>query len=477
MEACDGKLILVGDPNQLPSIDSGGLFHRIVTDRHGVIDNLADSNHRQQRVIDRHALHQLRTGDTERAVFDYVEAGRLHLGDDRTATMTAMVDAWWTDLTTTPLAGVRMLAARRLDVEILNQLARTRMHATGQLTGPEYETRSGRTFQVGERVILKQNWYAHHDVRNGQTATITAINPDRRTVTVCRDHDRAVFELPGRYVDTSVDYGYAQTIHTAQGHTYHRSHLYIDDSISSEHGYAGLSRARDETHLWITTTSSIGDCHHATRTPDPIADLIRQLDRTTVEPPAVQPNADVRQVSDRQLNDWRRQLGARIASSPLAHNPEDQIVQLDAALSDARRNSTHATGALRQIKHLEQLRIELTGRLGERAAWIDNNRVLLDRYLAVTTEAHRRIAARVASYHLNPPPELTNLLGPRPTEPARQAVWDHAAHTHATARFWTGPDVDLTDPRVAATGPWRDLTRTLHQAQEPAPIPTLRIGA
>ncbi|MFP4554484.1 MAG: MobF family relaxase, partial [Actinomycetota bacterium] len=73
--ASDGKLILLGDPHQLPSIDSGGLFHRIVADGHGVVTDLAGENQRQVHALDRETLHQLRAGNTERAVFDYTEAG------------------------------------------------------------------------------------------------------------------------------------------------------------------------------------------------------------------------------------------------------------------------------------------------------------------------------------------------------------------------------------------------------------------
>jgi ATP-dependent exoDNAse (exonuclease V) alpha subunit len=61
-ERCDSRIVLVGDPKQLPSLDSGGLFARVVTNGHGVVADLADSNQRQTIDVDRHALERFRRG-------------------------------------------------------------------------------------------------------------------------------------------------------------------------------------------------------------------------------------------------------------------------------------------------------------------------------------------------------------------------------------------------------------------------------
>lgn len=97
VESVNGKLVLLGDPKQLPSIDTGGLFHRIVAQGDQVVDDLASVNQRQRLDLDRTALIHLRQGKVGEAVRDYAEAGRLHLGRDEYATKAAMVDAWWVD--------------------------------------------------------------------------------------------------------------------------------------------------------------------------------------------------------------------------------------------------------------------------------------------------------------------------------------------------------------------------------------------
>lgn len=139
------------------------------------------------------------------------------------------------------------------------------MESEGLLAGPAFETRTGMRFQAGDRIGVQTNWYANTDLRNEQAGTITHVESDSGQLSFRRDHDRVEVVLPRRYVDQSVDHGYAQTIHTAQGHTYDRVHLYVDQMITAEHGYTGLSRATGETHIWMADPPGpTGDGGHFT---------------------------------------------------------------------------------------------------------------------------------------------------------------------------------------------------------------------
>jgi hypothetical protein len=202
------------------------------------------------------------------------------------------VDLWWADTRAHGIDSVRMLSGRRTDVDMLNQLARTRMESENLLAGPAFETRTGMRFQAGDRIVVRTNWYAHADLRNGQTGTITHVDPDSGQLSFRRDDDRVEVVLPKQYVDQSVDYGYAQTIHTAQGHTYDRVHLYVDQMTTAEHGYTGLSRATGETHIWIADLPGpTGDCGHLHCRPaveNRIDSLVRQLANSGVRPAATE---------------------------------------------------------------------------------------------------------------------------------------------------------------------------------------------
>ncbi len=184
-----------------------------------------------------------------------------------------------------------MLASRHDEVWMLNQLARARMEATDQLSGPALVNRWGLEFKVGDRIVVRDNWYAHSDLHNGQTGTVIAVNPKTGSLSFRRDVDRMVIELPKQYLNRSVDHGYAQTIHTAQGQTFEITHVYADAGVKAEHGYTALSRARGDTHIWINDApGSLSECLHVQGDPlteDRIDLLVCQLSQSVIEPPAV----------------------------------------------------------------------------------------------------------------------------------------------------------------------------------------------
>lgn len=482
VETCDGKLVLVGDPKQLPSVDSGGLFHRIVASGDQVVDDLARVNQRQQLDFDRSALDRLRAGEIEEAVHDYAEAGRLHLGRDEYATKAAMVDAWWTDVRQHRLDAVRMLASRQDEVQMLNQLARICMLEAGELQGPIVKNRWGTEFQAGDRIVVRDNWYSHADLRNGQTGTIVAVQPAVASVTFRRDLDGEVIELPKRYLDRNVDHAYAQTIHTAQGQTFHASHVYVDTGVRSEHGYTALSRARGETHLWVNDSPGpLGECTYIHGDPlveDRVAALARQLSQSVIEPPAHDQGLPVATATDRQLIEWRDELEATIRRSPIASDPRDEIVALDAAIAEVREIADRlgTSGAQAQLQHLEAQRSALVEDASRREAWLDGNAPVLHRYSAVSEEIQHRINARVAVYEVSPPDDLLAAFGRGPAAGDEPRTWRQALRVYAEARFVVGPDPDLSDPAVLDGAAWRDAVVDYRPSGQPATerIPILR---
>lgn len=476
----DGKLILVGDPKQLPSVDSGGLFHRIVAAGDQVVDELAQVNQRQQLDLDRHNLNRIRQGEIRQAIHDYREAGRLHLGRDEYATKAAMVDAWWADVQTTGLDHVRMLASRHDEVWMLNQLARVHMAQAGLVSGPAVANRWGLEFQTGDRIVVRDNWYAHSDLRNGQTGTVIAVHPHTGSLTFRRDLDGETIELPRRYLDRNVDHAYAQTIHTAQGQTFGITHLYTDTGVKKEHGYTALSRARGETHLWVNDTPGpLGGCTHIHGDPlteDRIEFLVRQLADTVIEAPAIDQGLPVHTATDRQLLEWRDQLDQIIRNSPLTKDPSDDLVAIEAAIEQTKEIAERlgTSGAKAQVQYLETQRDQLLEYAAQREEWIDNNTPILRRYSAVAEELQHRIAARVAAYEINPPQEILDTLGPLPTEEKRRRQWRTAAAIHAETRTKLGPKADLNDPALLQAAPWREA-QAIYRTPEQRPLEHRRV--
>ncbi|HDH26972.1 MAG TPA: hypothetical protein ENH00_12395 [Actinobacteria bacterium] len=473
VETCDGKLVLLGDPKQLPSVDSGGLCHRIVSSGDQVVDDLVRVNQRQQLDVDRQMLNRLRAGEIRAAVRDYLEAGRFHIGTDEYSTKAAMVDAWWSDVQHHGLAQVRMLASRHDEVWMLNQLARVRMEQTGQLVGAPVVNRWGIEFQVGDRIVVRDNWYNHSDLRNGQTGTVIAADPQTGSLSFRRDLDATVIELPKRYLDRDVDHAYAQTIHTAQGQTFEITHAYADAGLRAEHGYTALSRARGETYVWLNDAPGpLGECTHIRDplTEDRIDVLVRQLSQSVIEPPAHDQGLPVQSATDRQLIEWRDELETIIRQSPLTKDHTDQLVALNAAIDQAREiaDRLDTSGARAQVQLLESQRDVLADHATTREAWLEDNADLLHRYSAVTEELNHRVHARVAAYQLALPNDVHAGIGPTPTDPNLKRHWTGNLAHYAEARMAAGADADLLDPAVLEGARWRQAVQTFHAATTPA---------
>jgi hypothetical protein len=303
-------------------------------------------------------------------------------------------------------------------------------------------------FQAGDRIVVRTNWYAHADLRNGQTGTITHVDPESGQLTFRRDHDRVEVALPRRYVDQGVGYGYAQTIHTAQGHTYDRVHLYVDQMITAEHGYTGLSRATGETHIWMADPPGpTGDCGHLHCRPaveNRIDSLVRQLANSGVRPAASESPSATETMTDSQLIDRREELFQLFKDSPL-NEPT-----IDSAAVD------HASMGAEAVT--------------QRSRWIDDHAHLVDEYSDVLQEIDRRVAARTLLWQINPPEDLLAEIGSRSESPNPEA-WDAVVAIYARTRLEVGPEVDVLDPSVPRTAQWLDMV--LQPIETPAP--TLRL--
>jgi conjugative relaxase-like TrwC/TraI family protein len=470
---CDGKLILLGDPQQLPSIDSGGLFQRIVADGLGVVTDLATVNQRQRHELDRQALQHFRSGQVDQAVLDYTEAGRVHIGYRRVDTMTSMVDTWWKDTRDHGIDAVRMLAGRRSDIELLNHLARNHLQAEGLLTGSAVKSRMGTTFQAGDRIVVRTNWYAHHDLRNGQSGTVTQVDSGTGQLTFRRDRDGLEVVLPKRYVNESVDYGYAQTVHTAQGHTFEQAHVYVDQMMTAEHGYTALSRARGQTRIWTAHHPSFLDCIHA-RCPHIVEDrtngLVAQLTRSGVRPAAAEHRPTAQPRTDRELVDRRDELARLIFQGPLGRAQPD-IEAFDAAVLETQAVAERlgTSGAHLQVDKMVARCHEALQALEYEAKWIEDNADLLKEYGEVWREVDQRVAARSVLWQINPQEDLLAQIGSRSESPNPRA-WDAAVATYARTRLEVGPD-DLLDTALPRAAQWRDIVLQPIETR----APTLRL--
>jgi Ti-type conjugative transfer relaxase TraA len=275
------KVVLVGDPHQLPEIDAGGLY-RALTTRLPIIE-LTD-NRRQLHVWEQAALDELRHGDPTAALDTYRTHGRIITAATPHDLRERLVDDWWDTARHDP-AGSIMIGLRRGDVDDLNHRARARLHTARRLSGPTLHTvGGGAELQAGDRIVCLRN-HRRLGVVNGTRATIRTVDPHQRAIDVVTDDGRAII-LDRQYLDAGhVTHGYAITGHKAQGLTVEHTYVLGSEALYREWGYVALSRGRQTKRLYQTVLDQqLDEIHtHVHQPDDPHAALAARMARTRAQ--------------------------------------------------------------------------------------------------------------------------------------------------------------------------------------------------
>jgi conjugative relaxase-like TrwC/TraI family protein len=261
VDQAGGKLVLIGDDHQLPEIEAGGLFHALVQRLPAVELN---QNIRQERSWERAALTELRDGSVADAISSYRQHRRLTIGRSREETLSRAVEDWYQQITSTrDITGAVLLAQDNQTVTKLNELARSQLARSGQLTGPTLHA-NGREYQRGDRVICLAN-DRRLGVLNGDLAIVVGVEPEALIVRL--DRDPKTRDLGSSYLDEGhVNHGYALTVHKAQGITVDRTFTVVGPDASREWGYVALSRGKKTNRLYLTRPDRPEQCDHVAHT-------------------------------------------------------------------------------------------------------------------------------------------------------------------------------------------------------------------
>jgi len=258
------KVIVVGDPKQLPEIQAGGLFAALARrlGHHNLVDN-----RRQLDPVERFALVDLREGRVDAALGRLADNGNVTQADNAELLREAMVADW---LQAESSGGhVVMVALRRDDVDDLNDRARQALSRAGRL-GADVLCVDDLGFALGDRVLAHRNRYDLGMI-NGDTGVVAGVR-DRHLV-VDLEGGRRV-EVPAEYIESGhLGHAYARTIHKAQGMTCDQALLLGSESLFAEAGYTGLSRGREHNHLYAVASSE----DFGAAADDPLAHVRRSL--------------------------------------------------------------------------------------------------------------------------------------------------------------------------------------------------------
>jgi len=468
--AARAKVVVVGDDKQLPEIDAGGGL-RALRSRLDVIELRENVRQRHAPAWEREAVKLLRDGQIGEAMAVYDEHERVTVLDDPMEVRRTLIsDAWraaTSEMTTPPhFLRAMVLAAENHEVDDLNGLFRALMDRHGYL-GKHRLTVGEREFAEGDNIICLYNKY-RLGVRNGTRGIVEKVHRRDRALEVLTE-DGVRVRLPAWYLDAGyVDYGYALTVHKAQGLTTERVFFLGGPSIYRELVYTAGTRGTVSNRFYVTASDdSLRELMHTPmprEQADPLdafvqaamqsraksfaidesqaiklsarfmdeaelrAELARIRQTLTTRPPdlsiAVQHAATryAQAVAERNsawriLEDLQRERArpARIRWSHQQHHAE-----LDDLITRRRQALGIANERVAEL-HQELQRLEdQQARLDE---WIVEHSDELQRLVAYGGELDHRERRDLDQLVAEEPAWLVNTLGERPERPAARLAW------------------------------------------------------
>ena len=275
-----GRVVLIGDPAQLPAVGAGGAF-ALLCDRHDPVE--LTEVRRFAHEWEATATLQLRGRDPA-AIAAYAMRDRIH-GAPTDQIEPQLFDAWLADTLASDDHGRRrdvlMIVGTNEQAARLARQAREALVTAGLVEQRATVALADNVASVGDLIVTRRNDRSTVDqhgrwVVNGDTWRITAVHIDG-VVTAVRTSGDGTVRLDPTYLATHTHLAYATTVHRTQGRTVDIAHSLITDETSHAQLYVAATRGRDANHLWVATDPARGQ-HDP---PDPeqlLAAILRRRD-------------------------------------------------------------------------------------------------------------------------------------------------------------------------------------------------------
>lgn len=253
------KLVVIGDPDQLQPIGPGAPFRAVVQSI-----GFAELTHiqRQESPGDCTASIRLSQGNIESALQHYHTQQHVHLisstqedddgeGGESGGAITQLIADWGKGLSRSTIHERLILAHRNVDVDELNQTARSRMRQLRLLDDKEqqfYTKDHELMLAAGDRLLFLKN-DRNLAVSNGEFATINRVNNTSITVTLDKQNGRQFTFSTADYND--FNYGYAATVHKSQGVTVNHAFVYVAGTMWDRFlAYVAMTRHRKTLNVY-----------------------------------------------------------------------------------------------------------------------------------------------------------------------------------------------------------------------------------
>lgn len=505
VEAAGGRLLLVGDPQQLASIGAGGVMELIAD--HAETFTLTDV-HRFKAAWERDASTRLRDGEVS-ALDDYERHGRILAHATKAEALTEAAKA----ATAERMAGRTFLVITDTNDEAtaVSSAVRNSLIGLGVVRTEEGEVEldgHGGSLSPGDDIMCRRNDY-RVGVLNRETYRVDSISEDGQVVTVQDTETGDLIDLPVSYVSEHGSLAYASTVHAAQGRTVDSGRLVTDGKLDRAALLVALTRGRFLNVAHVATT---GDPDDTPARASKVTDIERSwefrnsrsvasarvaleaaLEKDGGKPAAtVEYEADQERLASMATNLGRREWAAKIVSRDrmFAHlerlSADGLIDEAHVAALAADKSTDTLASLLRAAEQngedpFEVLRdAVVTGgtlagsrspaqvlytriergheprtRGSARPIPAECSRGVATWFQVMNEQAEDRqrvLGSRVAA---DPPPWALSTLGPVPADPVERLEWQERAGVVAgyrEATGWTDPDRPIGNaPKVTST--------------------------
>jgi conjugative relaxase-like TrwC/TraI family protein len=452
VEGCGGKLVMIGDPNQIGAVGPGGVYGHLTDE---LVPILLREIRRQRDPMDRRVVELAHEGRGSDALDVLHSRERLVIADTLDQALDAQVLDWHRRFAAGEDAV--MIARRNWDVAALNERARELRREAGELG--DGLTVAGKEFNVGDRIITRVNT---PEVSNRERWDVIGVDREEARLLLRRvgEAERGAI-LEREYLEkrtpageAPIQHAYAITTYAAESKTFESAFAFLDAGISREDFVVAVSRARGETIAYGVAAEELldADLGPAKReVEDPAHDLRAGSERVAEEFAAAQVHLrkELEVLSPTELAGRRAELERRLSGEqeppPQAERLarlEQRIatgtervaamaVELDELRAQRRPDREELARVEGIVRHGEGKLARLEAERGELAIEAvaesspaesrSSDRLELTLIEERMTQLHRR---EVALERQQPSQMTLEALGPRPSDPVKALAWN-----------------------------------------------------
>ncbi|MBJ7325042.1 MAG: relaxase domain-containing protein [Rhodococcus sp.] len=475
--AAKGAVVrLLGDPNQLDAVETGGALRLLAEETRApeltTVVRFGSDTEQAENSLD------LRHGDPASLEMFY-QRGWVHTGT-ATEMKDAAADAYLTDIAAGKSSLVMLSTGE--DVRTVNLAIQEHFRSQGTVTSRRTAELSDQlTAGVGDTVLTRKNapWLRTKGgrrrnmfVRNGDLWTVTAVGKDGSLTVRSKTHDGTI-ALPADYVSGLTELGYAATVHRSQGITVDTAHTALSPTTDRAGLYVAATRGRTNNELYVpvepgVTLDTEGMHLSEIETPNSREVLTRILANDNGHKAAITAIRDAAEHANSP---------DRLREAYLAAHTRLRDHWLDTVLDRALPAALLATAQAEHLAGLAALRATLA-EIHDRGD--SARRVLIDALAASELHTARDVARVINSRivdNLSASTGTSSTVDAEPTASAAEQT-DVPVHDHQDRREHELPPLP---PRVPGTdNELDDYARELadrYGAARPAPAETNGIGA